>query len=126
MLYAIKSTLRLAPQSLLWGGVPCGLLVFLSLGTSKRNVQVMGDTTKQCVVDSNLCLSRFSLLCLLATARGAYWACEQPISSCLRQTPYFDFLMEIKAVPAFLVRLPDPRTCQTHSRARFSKCAIPT
>lgn len=125
MLYAIKSTLRLAPQSLLWGGVPCGLLVFLSLGTK---AQCAGNGRHHQTVRRGLKPLPFQVQLALpfGNSKGGLLGMRQPISSCLRQTPYFDFLMEIKAVPAFLVRLPDPRTCQTHSRARFSKCAIPT
>ena len=107
-LYAIKGTLRLKEFSLLWGGVPCSLLVFISMATSGRHLNIMGYEDREPVATSNLLLARFCLLAILQTARNGYWAVEQPGSSVLKDTPYMEMLMDqtVAAVKTFFCRLP--------------------
>ena len=109
--YAVKACLRLLPYSLLWGGVPCSLLIWISSATSGRKADTlpMGDESKDCVRNSNLLLSRFSLLAVLATARHSWFCVEQPMSSMLVKLPYYDFIMNIAALKPQFVRLSGPR-----------------
>ena len=110
-LYALKCVLRLSPGSLLWGGVPCSLLIFISRGTSKRNVgqfDLMGDPNSEATVLSNRILSRFALLVLIAICRDVWWACEQPQSSLLPATPYFAYLLNLAKMNPIFIRMSGP------------------
>ena len=109
LLYAIKHTLRLTPSGLLWLGIPCSMLVFISLGTSKRGVgewDELGDTSLPSVQRSNLHLSRASLLALLAMSRCAWWCCEQPSTSRLPQLRYYADLLNDDNITTSFIRLP--------------------
>lgn len=56
----------------------------------------MGNTELDCVENSNAILSRFALILVLCLARDVYWCVEQPVSSVLKKTPYFAFLMGLQ------------------------------
>ena len=106
MIYAIKQTMRLRESGLLWGGVPCSLLVWLSLGSSLRHIYFpMGDPESECVRLSNLCLSRFGLLVLIAIARTCYWGAEQPSSSLLKDIPCYDQFLHVPGLKNMMTRL---------------------
>lgn len=90
------------------GGVPCSLLVFISRGTSKRNVYphgIMGDPDSEVTKLSNLVLSRFCLLVLVAISRNVFWAIEQPSSSLLPQTPYYSYLLNLSQLNTVFIRM---------------------
>lgn len=109
--YLVKGVLRLKAGGLLWGGVPCSLLIWLSSPLHKRNEEnnMLGNPDVRCVALSNLMLSRFALVCLLAIVRDVWFAIEQPTSSVLSLTPYYRYLLELLALrPVFV------RTCGPH------------
>ena len=108
---ALKQVLRLKKGGMWWAGVPCSLLVFISMGTSGRHLRPMGFEDQPKVANSNLLLSRTALLALVV-CRAVFWAVEQPGSSVLPRTPYFEHLMQLGEVlksPTFFVRLPGPK-----------------
>ena len=52
LLHAMKHILRLKPSGLAWFGVPCCLLVFISLGTSRKGIwpsDLFGNVSLDCV-----------------------------------------------------------------------------
>lgn len=110
MLYALKHVLRLKQSGLAWFGVPCSLLVFSSLGTSKRGIwpfDLFGDTAIPCVRRSNVHLARTALLVLVCIVRQVWWAVEQPGTSRLPQIQYFASILEDPALPTEFSRLPE-------------------
>ena len=110
LLYSIKQCLRLTKNSLCWFGIPCSMLVFISFGTSLREVDgrsIMGDESQRAVRQSNMMLSRSAMLVLLCVARQVFWAVEQPSTSKLAKIRYFRMLLESKVVT-------------THQVVRFS------
>ena len=70
-LRAVKSTLQIEENGLLFGGVPCSLQVFMSSGTHDRGPhnEFVGNVQHACVRQSNVIASRFLLLILLASSR---------------------------------------------------------
>ncbi|CAJ1397173.1 unnamed protein product [Effrenium voratum] len=106
-IYCLKGALRLRKQALLWGGVPCSLLVFMSSGTHQRGFEndMMGDLSLPSVRQSNLLLSRFCLIVLVCICRNVWWAIEQPASSKLVETPYYSYLMSLRCLNPKFVRL---------------------
>lgn len=109
MVYALRQTMRLKESSgLLWGGVPCSLLIWISMGTSLRHLYVpMGDPNSESVRLSNLCLTRFCLLALVAVSRCCYWAAEQPLSSVLKNIPCYHDILHIPGLKSLMTRLPE-------------------
>jgi len=81
---AVWMMLRVVPNGLLWGGVPCSSFIFISSSTCQRK---KGDRTGNIGVTSvrvgNILCSRFCLLAMLATARSVFWLVEQPGTSCM-------------------------------------------
>lgn len=107
-LSAIKGVLRLVPGGLLWLGTPCSLLVFMSLGTSKRDIHgfdIFGDESVPCVDASNTMLCRSALLALLCVVRQVFWCTEQPGTSKLPKICYFDEMLTDPAIATFFQRL---------------------
>lgn len=76
ILAAIKGVLRLRPGSLCWLGIPCSLLIWVSLGTSKRGTlfDMFGDISLESVRKSNIHLGRaataHTLVCSTANMVG--------------------------------------------------------
>ena len=92
ILYALKQVMRLRERALCWLGIPCSLLVFMSIATSKRGLKghsILGDESLPCVQKSNLQLSRSALLALLCIVRRVFWSVEQPSTSKLPHVDYF-------------------------------------
>ena len=113
LLYSIKQCLRLTKNSLCWFGIPCSMLVFISLGTSLREVDghsIMGDESQPAVQQSNMMLSRSAMLVLLCMARQVFWAVEQPSTSKLAKIRYFRMLLESKLVATHFIRLSDSQS----------------
>ena len=111
LIYAVRQVLRLASGGLCFLGIPCSLLVWISISTSKRGIQgwdLYGDDTLDCVVRSNLHLSRAALLIMICVARSVYWAAEQPGSSKLPQLDYFSTLLSDFRIPTYMTRLSEP------------------
>jgi hypothetical protein len=104
---AIMQVLRLQQHSLLWAGVPCSSFTWLNRGTSGRNKDnPVGNTAHECVRKGNLCSSRSVLLAMLAFSRNAWWAAENPGSSCILDYPRWIhvFLMSLlRKIPAVAV-----------------------
>jgi hypothetical protein len=88
LIAAVWMMLRVVPNGLLWGGVPCSSYIFISSATCQRK---KGSRTGNVAVTSvrmgNVLCSRFCLLAMLATARSVFWLVEQPGTSCM--TSYF-------------------------------------
>lgn len=112
LLYALRQVLRLKAGGLLFMGIPCSLLVFISLATSKRGLHghdIFGDESLDCVVKSNLHLSRACLLAMLCMARSVFWAAEQPSTSKLPQIPYYRELLSDPLLETYFTRLSGPQ-----------------
>ena len=116
-LYALRQCLRLKELALFWMGIPCSLLIFMSVGTHRRDLEgydIFGDTTLESVVKSNLALTRAALLALVVTVRNAFWVAEQPGSSKLPEVPYYSALLEDPKIPTYFTRLSATWKTQTH------------
>ena len=112
LLSAIKGVLRIKPGGLLWLGVPCSLLVFMSIGTSLRGIQgfdMWGDVSLPSVQKSNQHLTRAFLLIALAIARSVYWCTEQPGTSRLTSVDPFKLLLGDDSIPTTMQRLSGPQ-----------------
>lgn len=106
MLRAVGLTLRLKVGALLFGGHPCSTFVWLSRGSTRRSAsRPLGDPLCAAAQKANQMASRFSLLILLAVARGAVWLVEQPCSSLLKNHPRFSLLETLGRAGT----IPDPR-----------------
>ena len=96
---AVMQVLRLQQHGLLWGGIPCSSFTWLNRGTSGRNSDnPVGNTSRQCVKNGNLCCARSALLCMLAFARNSWWACENPSSSIILQFPRWKHIFALALV----------------------------
>lgn len=122
ILYALKQVMRLRERALCWLGIPCSLLVFMSIATSKRGLKghsILGDESLPCVQKSNLHLSRSALLALLCIVRRVFWSVEQPSTSKLPHVDYFANVLNDSAIRTYFVRLPWPKMwiplCMTHA-----------
>ena len=91
---ALKMVLHCAPGSLIVGGPPCSLFVWLSLGFTKRNEKIEGDTTKASVLASNALVHNMVVLLAIAHCRGVWFLLEQPSTSRMYRA---DFLAEFLA-----------------------------
>jgi hypothetical protein len=81
-LVAVRLALQLVRSGVLYGGVPCSLFVWMSLGTSLRSQTCPeGNEALECVRRANAMASRFILLAMIALARGCHFVVEQPSSS---------------------------------------------
>lgn len=95
-LRALRLICRLRHGALLWAGIPCSSFVFLNRGTSHRTAQhPCGDEAVPSVKSANVIVSRVILLLLVAIARNAAWAVEQPLSSLMDLHPRFAQLKEL-------------------------------
>jgi len=102
------------------------MLVFISLGTSKRCVgewDELGDTSLLSVQRSNLHLSRAALLALLAMCRRTWWCCEQPSTSRLPRLEYYAALLEDKEIDTSFIRLSGPQISKCNFAIGVSCCA---
>ena len=97
-LKALRQVLRLKIGAVLWCGTPCSTWIFLSRGSTGRStLNPLGRPLVQCVSDANILASRVCLLCIVAFARGASWAMEQPASSLLPLHPRVQLLRRLGA-----------------------------
>ena len=111
LLYSLKQCLRLRVKGLCWLGIPCSLLVFMSIATSKRGIQgydMFGNVALECVRRSNTQLSRSALLALVCFARRVWWCAEQPASSRLPLVEYFARILQSPALETYMTRLLGP------------------
>lgn len=100
LLKAVQLTLRLRIGGLLWSGTPCSTWIFLARGSTGRSQgNPLGRTEVKCVSDANIVVARVSLLIMLAVARGASWAVEQPSSSLMPRHPRMVQLQEMSSDP---------------------------
>lgn len=75
--------------------------IWISLSTSKRHLDIMGDTSKEFVSLGNLLSARFALLCLVALVHGVFW-----LVSCLNSVVFLSrYWFPITSVMFFMVHL---------------------
>ena len=114
-LKAVKLVLRLKVGGLLWSGTPCSSWVFVNRGTSRRCAdRPMGDASVPSVSTSNQIVARVCTLLLLAFARGAAWAMEQPGSSLMPQHRRLQQLRELGCLLAQALLHCTACACQLH------------
>ena len=95
-LKAVQLVLRLKVGALLWAGTPCSTWVWISRSSTGRSRgNPLGRTDQHSVSDANVTVSRVALLVLLAVARGACWAIEQPASSLMPEHPRMQMLVRL-------------------------------
>ena len=100
LLYSIKQCLRLTKNSLCWFGIPCSMLVFISLGTSLREVDghsIMGDESQPAVQQSNMMLSRSAMLVLLCHGKAGVLGCRTALNFKIGQDPLLPHAFGVKA-----------------------------
>lgn len=97
-LRALRLVLRLRVGGLLWAGTPCSSWVYMNRGTSCRTAsEPLGNQSQPSVRRSNIMVARVALLFMVAAARHAAWACEQPMSSLMDKHPRLQQLRSLCA-----------------------------
>lgn len=115
-LVALALTLRLVPQALLFGGIPCQSFGYMSVGTHKRTgAAPWGESQHPFVWIGNVCATRFALLAILATVRNCKWVFEQPGGTTIHHLPPIRFLLD----PIFT-----PRSTRWWAPEKFSPAPI--
>lgn len=66
--------------------------------TGRSNDRPLGREEYKSVKDSNIMTSRVLILCLLASAKGAWWTLEQPSSSLMERHPSFQRVLSLLPV----------------------------
>ena len=94
-LVACQYVLRLKPNAVLWGGLPCSLHVWIPRGTSGKSRDnprgiFNGKFKHECVRIANLLAARYSMLVLVCLVRQVMWVTEQPASSVAPFLPYLE------------------------------------
>lgn len=87
MAIALRVALSIRPGGCMWLAPPCSSWVWLTRGSSGRNVTVEGDVTLASIVAQNAIAERVALILAVLTGRGVYWIVEQPASSVLWDYP---------------------------------------
>lgn len=96
----ISLMLRLKPQGLFFGGVPCESFGWMACPTHNRGaVQPWGELKRPFVYRGNVLATRFCLLALLAVLRGCVWALENPERSMISNLPPIQFLLQCELHP---------------------------
>ena len=87
----LLAVFRLSVADLLWTGLVCTSFCWVNRSTSQRNGSnnFLGDQTLKHVATGNLILYRNMLLLLMCQAAGVIIMLEQPLGSCMPQTPIF-------------------------------------
>lgn len=106
-LMAVRLILQVVVCGLVFGGHPCSSFVWISSATTGRSANTPVGNQSKTTLYGNLLLSRWILLCMLATCRNVYWLTEQPGSSVMRFFPRMAKLLQ--GVPSAVVRLSWPR-----------------
>ena len=99
---ALTLVLRLRPGGLLFCGLPCNSFAYISAGTHQRDADnLWGNQDQPLVHLGNLIAARSTLLLMVALARCAVWALENPARSrvCL-----FPYLVTLLNAPVFIHR----------------------
>ena len=96
----VELTLRLVVNGLLFGGLPCQSMGFMSSPTHKRSpADPWGDLRHPFVWIGNVCATRFTLLVCLAIVRRGTWMLEQPGRTALPWLPPIRLLLQPKLRP---------------------------
>ncbi len=87
MVVATRIAASIRPGGVLWLAPPCSSWVWISRGSTGRNVTAVGDYALPAVLQHNALVERVALLVELVHRRGAHWIIEQPASSILWDYP---------------------------------------
>lgn len=98
-LKSMELTLRIAAFGLLYGGLPCKSYIFISSATHQRSATEPQGATHPFVLEGTTMLDRFTILGLIAIARGAVWLCENPGRTILDVMPSMLRLMNVRLKP---------------------------
>lgn len=93
LLKAIALMLRVCPEGLLYGGIPCCSFGFLSSPTHGRGALCPWGNPFPFVYMGNILSTRFALLAVIGIIRGCVWACEQPEKTTITHLPPMELLM---------------------------------
>ena len=73
---------------------PCRSWIWISLGTTLRHLNVLGDLTNPMIRAQNALVCRTIYVLVLCIKRGIYWLLEQPASSALFRHPRWLWLIK--------------------------------
>ena len=94
LLKALSLVLRLLPQGLFFGGVPCDSFGWMSGPTHCRSaLEPFGATKRAFVYRGNILCTRFCMLALLGICRGVVWALENPLRTAIQHMPPLQFIL---------------------------------
>ena len=93
LLKAIGLLLRLCPEGLWFGGVPCDSFGFLSSPTHGRTALQPFGRPFPFVYQGNILCTRFVMLAIISIIRGCVWAVEQPERSTIAHLPPMQVLL---------------------------------
>lgn len=82
-LVLLAATMKIREGGLLWAAPPCSTWVFLSRGSTGRNVALGGNPNSPYVQGQNALVKRLILIWRLCVARRVFFVIEQPKSSCM-------------------------------------------
>ena len=84
---ALAMVMQLDAQGLLWLAIVCSSWVWMSRGSTGRSIDYPLGVPCQSVDAANKMVARCGMLMIIAIARGAAWALEQPMSSLMVKHP---------------------------------------
>ena len=109
---AVQKLLRVLAGGLFWSGLPCSSFIFMSQGSSGRHKSNPSGNNSLLTRTGNKLCCRWTLLVMLAIARGVYWVCEQPSSSFAPKMEYVKWILHVNRIN---IALPAGRIVQLHS-----------
>ena len=98
-LKGLELTLRLIAFGLFFGGLPCKSYTFMSSATHGRSALTSDGKPYPFVLEGSILLDRWSIMALVAVARGAVWLLEHPDRSTIDLMPTFQTLLASKLNP---------------------------
>jgi hypothetical protein len=98
-LKGLELTLRLMAFALFFGGLPCKSYTFISSATHQRSAVQPNGNPFPFVIEGSTLLCRWSIMALIAVARGAVWMLEHPDRTTVDLMPSFQALMPLKLKP---------------------------
>lgn len=91
---APRLILRVKSKGLLFAGVPCDSMGFLSSPTHQRSALFPWGAPFPFVYTGNLLCCRFSMMVLISIARGVVWGLENPERTAINHVPPIDLILQ--------------------------------
>ena len=130
----LRLLLRVRPLGLLYAGLPCDSMGFMSSSVHQRSALDPWGAPRVFVFLGNLLSCRLSILVLVGIARGVTWMLENPLRTAVDYLPPIQWLLQPHLRPLlaqwFLVFHWQPFTyffkgCWFHTKGKWQKQTSP-